>query len=92
MEAATVTRDRSRSRKHGDNQFSQDKELIDAKTSGKQVDLVLAADFVGPDGQMFDADNVITAIVLAVDKYSIKFLIRDRKVWISKAFIAGVWV
>ena len=88
MEAATVTRDTRKRRSHS----AYDSALIKAKRDKTPVDLVLAADFATPDDGLLSADETITADVCHVDTYSILFKIGTKEVWISKTFIAGIWL
>ncbi len=95
MEAATVERDRGKSRGRGrshSQHSAYDNALIAAKKSSGTVDLVLAADFATPMDGLLSADDTIDAKVCHVDRYAVEFEIRGTKVWINKAFIAGVWI
>lgn len=96
MEAGTVTRpDQVGRRRKGSTRLSAyDSALIKAKREGRTVDIVLAADFAAPDGTIYDADKTIEVLVCHVDTYAVEFEIGSlgKRVWINKAFLAGVWV
>jgi hypothetical protein len=83
-------------------EYGYDMALIKAKRDKTLVDLVLAADFATPSDGLLSADDTIAAMVCHVDTYAVEFELmgggldavkdRGKKVWINKAFIAGVWI
>jgi hypothetical protein len=100
LEAGTVVKrppkpqDARRGAQSATRHSKYDEALTKAKRENRPVDIVLAADFAAPDGMIFDADKTISAMVCWVDTYAVEFEIGvlGKRVWINKAFLAGVWV
>lgn len=80
MEAASAVRNRSQGRRS-----QYDNELIKAKREKRPVGLVLAV-----QTHYTDDEGYVAAKVCHVDTYSVKFEIKGREQWISKAFIVSV--
>lgn len=96
MEADTLPRER-KARPKSSLRSAFDDALIRAKIENRTVDIVLAVDLPLPDSDIVHVpeEGTIAAKVCHVDTYSVQFnfstIGRERKVWISKAFIVAVY-
>ena len=94
MEAATVGRDRRRSRSNVNDSQGWDQELRAAKKRDAVVDLVLTNDFATPNDGVMEADETHEVKIVWVDRYSIKlqWVKNNSEFWIAKSYIAGAWI